>query len=67
MDKKKLMFQATEPINKLTREDLPSELAELSEEDLSQVKGGGMPCFCCVSWPDDRLHFSNNTIKTSVL
>jgi bacteriocin leader peptide (microcyclamide/patellamide family) len=43
MDKKNLMFQATQPINKLTIEDLPSELAELSEEDLSQVKGGVCP------------------------
>jgi bacteriocin leader peptide (microcyclamide/patellamide family) len=67
MDKKNLMFQATQPINKLTIEYLPSELAELSEEDLSQVKGGSLPCFCCRFWPDDRLQLSNDKIKTSVL
>jgi hypothetical protein len=40
MDKKKLMSQVTQPINNLTIQDLPNELAELSGEDLSQVRGG---------------------------
>ena len=40
MDKKNLISQAAQPINKLTIEELPIELAELSEEVLSQVWGG---------------------------
>jgi len=66
MDKKKIVSQSAQPVTNLIQ-NLPSELAELSEEDLSQVKGGGMPCFCCVFWPDDRLKFYNNDIKTSVI
>ena len=40
MDKKNLASQAAQSVNNLTRQNLPSELAELSEEDLSQVRGG---------------------------
>ena len=57
MDNKDLMTPGNDSLNLLTTQDLPIELAELSEEDLSQVKGGGMPCFCCLVWPDDRLTF----------
>jgi bacteriocin leader peptide (microcyclamide/patellamide family) len=39
MDKKKLVSQSAQPVTNLIQ-DLPSELAELSEEDLSQVRGG---------------------------
>jgi bacteriocin leader peptide (microcyclamide/patellamide family) len=40
MDKKNLMSQVAHPINKLTVQDLPIELAELSDEALSQILGG---------------------------
>jgi bacteriocin leader peptide (microcyclamide/patellamide family) len=40
MDKKNLMSQAAQPVDNLSIEDLPIELAELSEEVLSEVRGG---------------------------
>ena len=40
MDKKNLMSQAAQPVNKVTRQNLPIELVELSEEILSEVRGG---------------------------
>ena len=40
MDNKNLRSQAIQPVNNLTLQDLPSELAELSEEVLSEVRGG---------------------------
>ncbi len=40
MDKKNLMPQQAEPVNRLTTGQLPSELAELSEEAL-QLHGDG--------------------------
>jgi bacteriocin-like protein len=58
MDKKKLMSQAAQPINNVTIQDLPSELVELSEEELSQVYGGKYHvrweldlCCTCVWFP----------------
>ncbi|HEY9796917.1 MAG TPA: DUF5837 family cyanobactin class RiPP [Leptolyngbyaceae cyanobacterium] len=59
MDKKNLVPQAAQPVNKLSIQDLPIELAELSEEVLSQVSGGAVgydyfepllfdPCCTCV-------------------
>ena len=40
MDNKNLMPQAAQPVNRITTGQLPSELAELSEEALSQLGDG---------------------------
>jgi hypothetical protein len=45
MHQKKLIPQATTPINCITIQDLPSELVELSDEALSQVCGGNYAYF----------------------
>jgi len=37
MDNKNLMPQAAQPVNRITTGQLPAELAELSEEALSQL------------------------------
>ena len=42
MDLKNLMSHAVRPVNPTTRGELPApELAQLSEEDLQQIIGGG--------------------------
>jgi len=40
MDNKNLMPQAAQPVNRISSGQLPSELAELSEEALSQLGDG---------------------------
>lgn len=70
MNKKKMMSQATQPVNNLTIQDLPIELVELSEEVLSEVGGGGInlpnldltvwkpinPTLCCCSWDTNYIN-----------
>jgi len=60
MDNKDLMTPGNDSVNPLTMQDLPIELAELSEEVLSQVRGGIQyeaapwkepPVPCCTVYP----------------
>jgi bacteriocin-like protein len=40
MKKKDLLFQATKPGKRITIQNLPAQLVELSEKDLQQIAGG---------------------------
>jgi bacteriocin-like protein len=40
MKKKDLLFQATRPGKRITIQNLPAQLVELSEKDLQQIAGG---------------------------
>jgi|GEM_PF-6541854 len=68
MHKKNLTTQANDFANRITGQNLPIELelAELSEEALSQVCGGTVeyavpwepdPCCTCVWFPPDELPY----------
>jgi bacteriocin leader peptide (microcyclamide/patellamide family) len=43
MHNKNLTPQTTQPINRITIQDLPTQLIELSEKDLQQIVGGSEP------------------------
>jgi hypothetical protein len=60
MDKKNLTSPANDSVISITGQDLSAELAELSEEVLSQVRGGVLhylepkrPVPCCTVYPPD--------------
>jgi hypothetical protein len=57
MHKKKLLAQIAESINHLCIGNLPVELVELSEEDLSQVYGG----IFGLNIPGDGVKFRGNS------
>jgi bacteriocin leader peptide (microcyclamide/patellamide family) len=43
MHKKNLIPQATQPANRLTIQELPTQFIELSDKDLQQIVGAGEP------------------------
>ena len=40
MDKKNLLSRTTRPSKRITIQDLPTQLVELSQKDLQQIAGG---------------------------
>jgi bacteriocin-like protein len=42
MDKKSLEFPTAQPVDCLIKQDLPTEMVELSDQDLQKIIGGGV-------------------------
>jgi len=60
MDKKNLISQVTQPVKCLTIQDLPADLVELSEEELSQVTGGWVNFYL---WQQDQIRYRNRAMS----
>jgi bacteriocin-like protein len=43
MHKKNLIPQATQPVNRITIQDVATQFVELSDKDLQQIVGAGEP------------------------
>jgi bacteriocin leader peptide (microcyclamide/patellamide family) len=50
MHKKNLIPQVAQPVKHLTIQNLPAEMVELSNEALSQVRGGHSRNLCDAQW-----------------
>jgi hypothetical protein len=46
MNKKNLIVRIANPVNRITIDDLPAEMVELSEKNLQEIFGGCCNCFC---------------------
>jgi bacteriocin-like protein len=43
MNQRKWLLQTTQPVNRITIQDLPTQFVELSDKELQQIVGGRQP------------------------